>query len=323
MTEFFSVFKKELHDFLSARQGTVGPDTFKNDCRILGSFDKYLYESGFAERYIPEYIITGWTQTLYETNSPKTIADKLGYLRNFLKYLQYCGIQVFIPVNPKIADAYVPYLFSDDEIERIFHTADTLTHGRSTTRLQIPMILRMLYGCGFRIGELLNIRVCDVNFKKHTVLVKHAKNKKQRIAVMSSSLSSMLERYCAAMLLKADSSYLFPSEKTNKPLSKSTVSMHFRNILKCTGIYTEPLPHKRGQCIHCLRHNFAVRSFAQAEKYGKPAVEAVPYLSVYLGHYDMNGTEKYLKFSPDMFPEYMDMFEAYTGSVFAEVSYEE
>ena len=153
--------------------------------------------------------------------------------------------------------------------------------------------------------------------------MKHAKNKKQRIVVMSSSLSSMLERYCAAMMLKADSSYLFPSGKTNKPLSKSTVSMHFRNILKCTGIYTEPLPHKRGRCIHCLRHNFAVRSFAQAEKHGKPAVEAVPYLSVYLGHYDMNGTEKYLKFSSDMFPEYMDMFEAYTSSVFAEVYYEE
>lgn len=322
MTEFFSVFKNELRDFLSSRQEAVGADAFRNDCRILGSFDKYLCETGFAERNIPEYIVNGWIQTLYEINTPKKVADKLGYLRNFLKYLQYCGIQAFIPVNPKIADDYVPYLFSDNELERIFHAADALTHGRITTRLQIPMILRMLYGCGFRIGELLNVRICDVNFKKHTVLVKHAKNKKQRIVVMSDSLSSMLERYCAAMELNSNG-YLFQGRSTDKPLSKSTVSMYFRNILKYTGIYTKPLPHKRGQCIHCLRHNFTVRSFAQAEKCGKPPLEAIPYLSVYLGHYDMNGTEKYLKFSPDMFPEYTDMFEAYTGSVFMEVSYEE
>lgn len=322
MTEFFSIFKNELRDFLSSRQETVGVDAFRNDCSILGSFDKYLYESGFAERHIPEYIVNGWIHTLYEINTPKKVADKLGYLRNFLKYLQYCGIQVFIPVNPKIADDYVPYLFSDDEMQRIFHAADTLIHGRSTTRLQIPMILRMLYGCGFRIGELLNVRVCDVNFKKHIVFIKHAKNKKQRIVVMSFSLSSMLERYCAAMGLNSNS-YLFQGRNTDKPLSKSTVSMHFGNILKYTGIYAEPLPHKRGQCIHCLRHTFTVRAFAEAEKRGKSAVEAIPYLSVYLGHYDMNGTEKYLKFSPDIYPEYTDMFEDYAGSVFAEVSYEE
>lgn len=37
----------------------------------------------------------------------------------------------------------------------------------------------------------------------------------------------------------------------------------------------------------------------------------------------MNGTEKYLKFSSDMFPEYNAMFESCAGEAFSEVSYEE
>ena len=35
----------------------------------------------------------------------------------------------------------------------------------------------------------------------------------------------------------------------------------------------------------------------------------MPFLSVYLGHHDMDETEKYLKFSGDMFPEYIELFE--------------
>ena len=42
-----------------------------------------------------------------------------------------------------------------------------------------------------------------------------------------------------------------------------------------------------------------------------------------LGHHDMDETEKYLKFSGDMFPEYIELFEDFASGVFAEVAYEE
>lgn len=56
---------------------------------------------------------------------------------------------------------------------------------------------------------------------------------------------------------------------------------------------------------------------------GRPAEDSVPFLSVYLGHHDMDETEKYLKFSGDMFPEYIELFEDFASGVFAEVAYEE
>ncbi|MCD8397197.1 MAG: hypothetical protein LUD12_08455, partial [Lachnospiraceae bacterium] len=74
---------------------------------------------------------------------------------------------------------------------------------------------------------------------------------------------------------------------------------------------------------HSWGIGFFIHSFAQAEKNGRPVNDSVPFLSVYLGHHDMDETEKYLKFSGDMFPEHIQMFEDYTAGVFTEVPYEE
>jgi len=93
--------------------------------------------------------------------------------------------------------------------------------------------------------------------------------------------------------------------------------------LRETGLYVPEKAHSRGQCLHCFRHYFAIHSFAQTEKNGRPTDDSVPFLSVYLGHHDMDETEKYLKFSGDMFPEYTELFEDYATGVFTEAAYEE
>lgn len=46
---------------------------------------------------------------------------------------------------------------------------------------------------------------------------------------------------------------------------------------------------------------------------------SVPYLSVYLGHEDLNATEKYLKFSNELFPDEVAKFSEYSDSLFPEV----
>ena len=326
MTGFISPFKTELEEFLRIRERSVAPETFKDDIRCLRSFDVYLGRHGYTERIVPEDAVNGWIQQMQSESdvSLKTVSARLGYLRNFLRYLQYCGVPVFIPTNPRCAEEYIPYLFSDEEIERIFQVADSFSAGSDFVRAEFPMILRMLYGCGFRIGELLSVRVGDVDFRRATVLLRNTKNKKQRLVPMSSSLTLMLERYCMALGLSTKpDGYLFPSRKPGKAISKSAVYSRFITVLKTAGIYVQPEPHKRGQCLHCFRHVFAVRSFAQAERSGRSPESSVPYLSVYLGHFDMDGTEKYLKFGDDMFPEYTDLFESYAGDVFSEVLYEE
>ena len=71
--------------------------------------------------------------------------------------------------------------------------------------------------------------------------------------------------------------------------------------------------------IHCFRHVFAIKSFKLVEECGIKITDAVPFLPTYLGHDSLYETEKYLKFSGELFPDTTAKFEAYTDGIFPEV----
>ncbi|MCL2816138.1 MAG: tyrosine-type recombinase/integrase [Oscillospiraceae bacterium] len=325
MYAFNSIFKDELSEYLLLRQKAMTPESHYHTQMRLSSFDKHLVRLELSEKIVTEEMINSWIRLLSETNAKRTASEKVSCLRKFLEYLRYCDFSVFIPNCPKYSNDYVPYIFSDEEVAKIFDTADKMEAVESTSRYMLPMLLRLLYGCGLRLGETLSLRMHDVNFDNGTLLMKHAKNKKQRIVPMNQALTEILRRYCIAMrLVEKPETFLFPSNKQGKHLSQASARYAFKKVLVTAGVYIPPeTPHQRNQCLHCFRHLFAVKSFVQAERGGRSIDGSVPFLSVYLGHFDMDGTEKYLKFSGDMFPEYTEMFQAYAGGVFSEVLYEE
>ncbi|MCL2670447.1 MAG: tyrosine-type recombinase/integrase [Clostridiales bacterium] len=324
MAALMSIFKNELNDYLAIRQKTMTPESHYRTHTILAGFDRYLSDVCLAEKVVTEKIINGWINRFSATNSRKTVSDKVSRLRKFLEYLLHCGYTVFMPGCPKYSDEYVPYIFSDAEVAGIFEAADNLrvVPGHPSTRYlkyTFPMLLRLLHGCGLRLGETLSLRVRDVNFKNGTLLLRHTKNNKQRLVPMHRELTEILRRYCAAMMLvgKPDE-FLFPTDSPEKPLPQASARNAFGKALACAGVNVK-IPGRRGPCLHCFRHLFAIKSFAQAENNGRAPDASVPFLSVYLGHYDMNGTEKYLKFSGDMFPRHTEMFETFAVGVFSEV----
>lgn len=318
MSEFMSVFGAELREYLAIRGKTLSPHSLRMDRQILADFDEYVSVSDITEKRVTEKIVNGWIQRLRKKNHSRTVSNKVSNLRGFLEYLRYSGVDVFMPRCPRWNEDYVPYIFSDTEMINIFRAADK-AETESFSRFEYPMLLRLLYGCGLRLGEALSLTVSDADWRRGTLLIRIAKNNKQRIVPMHDTLSQMLMQYCAAMdIIETPGAYLFPGAKPDSHLSQTAVHNKFRETLKLTGIYVQPeKPGERGQCPHCLRHLFAVKSFAQAEENGRATIDSVPFLSVYLGHYDMDGTEKYLKFSSDIFPAHTQMFAAYSAGVFS------
>jgi len=330
MPEFKSIFAAELAEFIALKQKAVSPGTYNIYRALLVNFDSHIIGCGPTEKTIGEQLVSDWIAPLYETLSVKTVSSRVSHLRQFLEYLRFCGYTVYVPEGlPKYTDNYMAYLFSDVEIDKIFRAADSLelVDSKPTSRyyrVTFPMVLRMLFGCGLRLGETLSMKVGDINFDNGLLLMKNTKNNKQRIVPMDESLTGMLRQYCAAMcIIGSPGAWLFPTDRPERHLSQSTADSLFRRVLVDTKIYVAPKPQTRGQCLHCLRHLFTVRSFAQAVRDGRSLNDSVPYLSVYLGHFDMDGTERYLKFSADMFPEHTEQFEEYASGVFSGGLYEE
>jgi len=324
MIFFTSIFRSELSDFYRLKEAELVADTLAHYRSTLLEFDKHLAENGVEEKVLTEQTISGWMKSLSARR--RTMANKVNRIQLFTKYLNSVGIKAFVPELPKSANDYIPYLFSDDEQTRIFMSVDNInkTGNRSKCpyiKFEFPMLVRMLYGCGLRLGEALSIKVKDVDFDGGILIMKHTKGDKQRLVPMHSSLTLLLEKYCHAMgLMAKPDAPLFPGVSLDVPMKQHVARSKFNHTLKLTNIdQYEKLKQERGACLHCFRHVFAFKSFAQAERNGRAIDDSIPYLSTYLGHESLNETAKYLRFSSDLFPEALERFEEYTVDVFPEV----
>jgi len=327
MVEFCSVLKEEFWNFLAVREAILSKSAFNHNQCYLASFDTYLSACKLREKVIFEPVVIGWSKTLTGKTSSK--ANIIIVIRIFIKYLHSLGISAFMPVVPRVADDYIPYIFSDEELKKIFYEADNILMTKSQPnqciQAEFPMVLRLLYGCGLRIGETLALQMKDIDLDGGVLTLLHTKNCKQRIVPMSPSLMEILQQYCLAMgLIGKFDAYLFPSANPTQPMSIRSARNKFDLILKNTGIALKRRNwHERGPCMHCFRHLFVFRSFAKAEYEGRSIDNSVPFLSIYLGHDSLNETDKYLKFSSELYPQALDIFEDYAGQVFPEVDYEE
>lgn len=325
---FHSVFKQELADFLELRNVTKSKSTSDHDEHYLREFDCYLCSSLCTMREVTEDIVTEWVSSL--AFSDITVASAVNTLRCFLKYLQPRGISVYVPPLPKYDDDYVPYLFSDEEIGRIFNNADSFAFSKSKRfpyiKAEIPMLLRLLLGCGMRLGETVCLKIADIDLKTKHLTLKYTKKDKQRLVPMHPALTDILSMYCLSMGITGNpDAWVFPGESPETHLTKMNVWHRFNSILRRSGVMLhERKKSERGPCLHCLRHLFVLRSFRQLERAGLRIDDAIPYLSIYLGHESLRETEKYyMKFSSEMFPEEMECFADLTKDIFPEVGYEE
>ena len=327
MSEFKSILRTELTDYLSFRKAVLSKSGYAHDRHYLTTFDNYMTECRLQQKTVSEPVITGWVKSL--TGKSSSIANKVIVIRLFLRYLSSVGIKVFIPPIPKVYDDYIPYIFSDEELKRIFSFSDNiiLTKGQLNPYIQLefPMMLRIMYGCGLRVGETLALEMKDVDLDGGILTLKHTKGDKQRLVPMHHTLASILKRYCLAMgVIGKPEALLFPSAIQEVPFSVKAARNKFNIILKYAEISMKGrAKRERGPCLHCLRHVYAFKSFAEAEKSGRTFDASVPYLSIYLGHDSLKETEIYLKFSNELYPGAMELFEDYTFQVFPEVAYEE
>ena len=326
MPEFNSVFRDEIRLHLSVRELELSKEAYRHYRKTMVLFDDYLCRIKHAVKEIPESVIEGWIKDVSVGISQNTSSQHVHYIRQLLMFLVNAGCRCFIPRTVITHDTYVPYLYSDEDIVKIFAVADSMVVSRARKNKyadkEIPLILRLLFCCGLRVGETVNIKVGDLDFERDLIILRVTKKYKQRLVPFGKDLSEILYRYCVGMgILNESEAYLFPADDTHSHISPNSVGNYYRAIREMAGIsYDNPAKNGRGACLHCFRHTFAVRSFDKNERDGINASESVPYLSTYLGHDSLYETEKYLKYSGNYFEDTLTKFDDYSGELFPEVA---
>lgn len=283
---------------------------------VLRTFDQYLlsidYKNGST---ISDEIYNGWLER-WDNMNQSTKYHCAAYLVKFIKYLCNHGLSCHIPLLPNPGKGkYVPYIFSHEEIEKIFKACDDWrerTHKRDSHQLVMPALLRLLYSTGIRIGEAVNIQMRDVKLDKHCIVIRNTKNNRERLAPVNETMGNVLLVYIKNRNrikrpeLSTPSSYLFVKADGTR-CNPSTILLRFQALCNEVGIKYHYGLH--GLRIHDIRHTACVHALIKMVKSGKDPYCCLPSLSVYMGHYDLQSTEYYLRLAQMSYPDIVQLTE--------------
>ncbi|WP_246001043.1 tyrosine-type recombinase/integrase [Pontibacter diazotrophicus] len=159
----------------------------------------------------------------------------------------------------------LPTVLSKQEVSRILSATDNLKH---------RCLLQLLYAGGLRIGEVINLKLTDVQSDRNLLLIRGGKGKKDRTTLLSQKLLQSLRDYYKLYRPKA---WLFEGQHGGQYTVDSTRNV-FRACVAKAGIKTKVTPHT-------LRHSFATHLLEQGTD--------LRYIQVLLGHRNSKTTEIY------------------------------
>ncbi len=311
---FHSAFANLMHGFVAEKR--AGGCKYRTEVVYLRDLDRFLLQAQCTSDKLPKYIVERWAEKR-PNERPNTHFSRIGIIRQFALYLNRRGIPACAP-PPKTGSpdqyGFIPRIFTQAEIQRIFHEADTLRHFSylPLRHIVMPEIFRLLYGCGMRVGEVLALHVRDVDLKQGILTIRNAKFDKERLVPTSSSLRERLGIYSARLGVRKPDAPFF-SDGNGKHVGHGMVYRLFREILWKMKI--PHLGHGQGPRVHDLRHTFAVHRLLEWYREGAELNEMLPFLSTYMGHNGIEGTQRYLHLVPELFPEVTKRLETTVGHI--------
>lgn len=295
---------------------------YETGARGLLELDRFLVAAGHQEATLPQKLVFEWVaKRAYETERNRQ--RRISLIRALGEYMQRCGYDAFVyprDLDRHAVPPYLPHIFSRAELARFFSCADACQpHVTSPERHHVfPILFRLLYGCGLRVSEALALRVKDFDLATGAVRIREAKFGKERIVPLHPSLARQLRNYLPTALGLIDPERpLFPSPKGGA-YSKHTIYAQFRRFLWAAGISHGG--RGRGPRLHDLRHTFAVHCLQRWITKGADLSTALPYLSTYLGHNGLRGTQSYLRLTAELYPHIIASMDRQFGHLLTEVA---
>ena len=141
--------------------------------------------------------------------------------------------------------------------------------------LKFRAALGISYGAGLRAAEVCNLRLADIDSDRMLIHVDHGKNGRDRKAMLSPTLLSLLRDYWKEARPEG---WLFPGKPKINPLSPRQLNRAFASAKDMAGI-------KKKATLHTLRHSFATHLLE--------ANVDVRVIQVLLGHAKLSTTARY------------------------------
>lgn len=258
---FFDTVRQEM------RLRNYSPRTIKSYLSCLKSYVSYFrprHPRDLNDTDIRSYLIHAIEEKQF---TPGTINQVINALR--LLYIDLYRRPFVIESLPRPRkEQKLPDVLNDNELMRLFSSVKNLKH---------RTILMLAYASGLRVGEVVRLRVEDLDGERRLIHVRGAKGRKDRYTVFPESLRGQLIEYWKRFGL-GRAGWLFQGQSPDRHLAERSIQAVIQRAVEKASI-------KKRAAMHTLRHSFATHSLEQGTD--------LRYIQELLGHRSIKTTEIY------------------------------
>ena len=221
----------------------------------MRNFSKYTYDSYlgkaknimkyFGEKQLEEVTTEELRKFLLQyLKDERKLADKsINYYNSIIRFIYEVTLDKVLnkrqlPMRKQKKTVYK--VLTKEELSTFFDVCDDF---------KFKTIFMLVYGSGLRIGEIVNLRVEDIDSKKMRIFVREGKGNKERYTILPKQSLEMLREYWSRYRQHKRRGRIFLSE-TGKAITGEVIREHFRKYRKKAKINEKVT-------LHTLRHNFA------------------------------------------------------------------
>ena len=279
--------------------------TLKSFCRAMGEVDIQQVRPDRVQAYLAG---TGPVTRFWER--------KHSVLDGFYRFAIARGYVACTPLPrayPKPLQPFVPHVYSHEELKRLLGTVVANDSPRSTIDpTTFRLILLTLYGPGLRISEALRLTFADVDLTTAVLHIRESKFYKTRLVPIGPDLTRLLIPYADARRRNhATPRSPFFVSRRGIAVTRSSAENTFCRLRVRADIVRHGGNPKHQPRLHDLRVTFAVDRLVSWYRSGGDLQRLLPQLSTYLGHINVQGTQRYLALTPELLREASDRFQRY------------
>jgi site-specific recombinase XerD len=176
----------------------------------------------------------------------------------------------------------IPLVLSRDEVGRLLAMAPSL---------KARVMLSLAYGCGMRAGEVVRLRVGDIDSAQNIIRIVQSKGRKDRNVMLPADILGLLRQWWRERPTRRDAGvakerrWLFPGYKPGRPLTTRQFLRLFHVAVTAAGI-------RKPVTLHCLRHSFATHLLERGVD--------IRVIQALLGHHKLETTARYARVATGM-----------------------
>ena len=241
------------------------PSTIKTYCSMLEVFIRFIKPRPIAEatnedtvRFTNDYILANHYSSAYQNQTINAI--KL-FFRQILK-TELLVEQIERPRK----EQRLPNVLSKEEVKAILQAPANLKH---------KAMLSLVYACGLRRSEVLNLKPIDVDSKRGLLIIRRSKGGKDRVAPLPKKIVHLLREYYISY---RPEKWLFEGQEKKEQYSEASLAKVLKRACNKANI-------NKPASLHWLRHSYATHLLESGTD--------LRYIQEILGHNSSKTTEIY------------------------------